>query len=213
MLITSKKEFFFILIVFSTVLFNFNEVNGIQIKVGVKQHSSLLSSNSTNSTVECAYPGPENNMYITIVENGSVPVSGAIVSGFVDYACGSQAIRPFKTLTTSSDGTVPLSCSYCNTFGPYNITITENSHNSSFYIKPAMKYLGQISWALISLTKHSYSLKEYDGSKCQSFSVSFSNNQANFYCPSQTNSNTANYYGLSLLVIPLYAMVRNRKKK
>ena len=196
-------------------------VIGLQSTVGINQsynEDTFLSSNSTNDTVLCSFPGPENNMYITIVNNASVPVSGAKVSGFVDYACGSQATRPIDTVITPSNGTVGLYCSFCNTFGPYNITITKNSQNSSFYIQTTMKYLGQTSWALVSLTNHSYSLKEFDGSKCYTFfSVSFSDNKADFYCSNLTaqNSdlNTANYYWLSILIIPLYAVVQNRKKK
>ena len=155
MLKTPRRVIFLFLIIFSTLIFNFNVVIGVHAAVGINQlynEDTFFSSNSTNDTALCAYIGLENNMYITIVNNVSIPISGAKVSGFVDYACDGQATRPIDTVITPANGTVGIDCSYCNTFGPFNITITKNSQNSSFYIHTTMKYLGQTSWALVSLT-------------------------------------------------------------
>ena len=86
-MITSKIDIFLILVILSTGLFNFNLMNPVQVKVGVKQFynkDSQLSCSSTNKVGECIFLGPTNNMYVTIVNNGTIPVSREEISGFVD---------------------------------------------------------------------------------------------------------------------------------
>ena len=206
-----------ILLVFIILLISFSNFNLVSVinaknEIRIINDENLLMQNDiSNDSQLCFYPGPENVMFASVLYNDSIPVIGAKISGFVDYACGNQSARPIDTVITSSNGTVALDCSFCNTFGPFNITITTDSQNNSFYIKTTMKYLGQVSWAKIDLTNHSYSLQEMDATKCNIlYTISFTNNKPNFYCTSQT---TTNFYPLSFLIIPLYAIIHYRKKK
>lgn len=221
MLTTSKKIVIITFILFSTGVLNFNLVIGTSNNGSSRLNmNSIEQNNSTNDTGLCAYIGPENVMYASIVTNNATPISGAKVTGYVDYACGNSTTRPLTTVFTPINGTVGLSCSFCNTFGPYNVTITTGYQNSSFYINTTMKYLGQTTWVVLDLTTHSYSRQEFDGSKCPTYyNVSFSKIKSDFYCVSQNTQNsqnlkptTTNFYWLSILIVPLYAMERFRKK-
>lgn len=107
--------------------------------------SSNLNNTSTTSAL-CVHTGGIAGVTYLAVVNHSIPVKGALISGFLIVHCGNQTQIPIVKQTTTANGDVVLKSDYCPNCvaGTYSINIIYNNKNYSTTFTTSSKPLHNI---------------------------------------------------------------------